>query len=442
MRVVCFDGLPGPTHGHAGLSAGNLAATRHAGEPGNPRAAALQSLAKMRLLSSLGAAQAILPPHPRPDLFTLRRLGYSGSDAEVIRDACGADDGALLRTVSSASAMWTANAATVAPSCDTADGRVHLTVANLSSMFHRSIEARTTFAILRRIFSDPRFVVHEPLPGSDLFSDEGAANHIRLQTSRGAVHLFAWGRAVLDAAVGPSVHPARQTREASSALARLHGITGDRALFPQQDPLGIDAGAFHTDVLALGLGRFLMLHERAFLDVERVIEALREKLGGELVVSLARESEIPLADAVSLYPFNSELVELDGGRLALVAPSEAEQPGPVRRFLDRVVAEPTPVDQLHFVDVGSSMKNGGGPACLRLAVPLTEAERVSLSGRVLFDAALDRELVRWVEKHYRDQLTLDDLRDPALHQEGLTALDELTQILELGSIYEFQSGAT
>lgn len=439
LGVCCFDGLPGPTHSYAGLSPGNLAATEHAGRVGNPKAAALEGLAKMRLVRDLGVPQAVLPPQPRPDVRALRRLGFSGTDAEVIARAANTDDARLLRLVSSASAMWTANAATVAPSADCADGRVHLTVANLSSLFHRSLEAPTTLRVLRSIFADERsFVVHEPLPSGDLFADEGAANHLRLETSRGAAHLFAWGRSALREAPLPRRHPARQTLEASQALARLHCLSDAQTLFPQQDPRGIDAGAFHTDVLAVGLNGFLMLHERAFVDPEAVIDTLRERLGAELVVALARESDVPIADAVSTYLFNSELCALAGGRLALVAPKEAESSAPARRFLDRLVAEPTPVDRVVFVDVNASMKNGGGPACLRLGVPLTEEERGAIRPRVFLDEALERGLFEWVEKHYRDRLALSDLADPSLHAEGLTALDELTSLLGLGSVYEFQ----
>lgn len=439
LSVCCFDGLPGPTHSHAGLSAGNLAALAAKGQVGNPRAAALQGLEKMRFVRGLGVPQAVLPPQPRPDVGALRRLGFAGSDAEVIARAASTDDGQLLRLTSSASAMWTANAATVAPSSDTADGRVHLTVANLSSMFHRSLEARTTFRVLSAIFADQRrFAVHPPLPAGELFADEGAANHIRLATSRRALHLFAWGRSAFRSATAPARHPARQTLEASQALARLHGLPDELVLFPQQAPAGIDAGAFHTDVLAVGLGRFLMLHEQAFVDVEGVIDTLRARLGGELVVALARERDVPLADAVASYLFNCELCELEGGRLALVAPREAEAMPSARQFLDRLVAEPTPVDQVHFTDVNASMKNGGGPACLRLGVPLGADERAAIRARVFVDDALDAALVAWVEKHYRDRLALEDLADPALYREGMTALDELTRLLGLGSVYEFQ----
>lgn len=99
MRPVYLDGLPGPTHAHSGLSSGNLAATRHAGEVGNPKAAALEGIAKMRRVRSLGGAQGVLPPHPRPDVDALRRLGFGGKDADVLARAAKVDGGKLLSAV-------------------------------------------------------------------------------------------------------------------------------------------------------------------------------------------------------------------------------------------------------------------------------------------------------------------------------------------------------
>lgn len=427
MRPTYFDGLPGPTHGHAGLSSGNLAATRHAGEVGNPKAAALEGLAKMRQVRALGGSQAVLPPQPRPDIGALRRLGFSGSDAEVI----AASEPQLLSAASSASAMWTANAATVAPSSDTKDGRVHLVPANLSSMFHRSLEAPVTTRVLRKVFADEsRFVVHAPLPSGEQFADEGAANHIRLASEAGAFHVFGWGRHGFEAnPAGPKLHPARQTREASVALSRLLGVA-KFGLF-QQDPRGIDGGAFHTDVLACGTGALLLCHELAFVDVDARIAELEAALGKTLVTCVAREAELCLAEAVRTYVFNSQLVEHAGG-IALLAPKEADS-GPARAFLDRV-----PVNELHFVEVNASMKNGGGPACLRLSVIMSDDERNALGARVLVDDDLDEKLVAWVERHYRDRLAQDDLRDPSLWSEVKRAFDELSQLLELGSIWDFQ----
>jgi len=243
MPEMQFDGLVGPTHNYAGLSPGNVASAAHAGRVSDPRAAAREGLAKMRFVRGLGAAQAVLPPQDRPSLGTLRRLGFHGSDEEVLA-AAAAGDGWALRACSSASAMWAANTATIAPSTDTADGRVHLTPANLQRMFHRSIEAPTTTRVLRVIFGDAsRFAVHQPLPGGGQLSDEGAANHTRLVVEgRPAVHLFAWGRSSFAPGREPARFPARQTREASEALARLHALDAAQCLFPQQAPSGIDAG--------------------------------------------------------------------------------------------------------------------------------------------------------------------------------------------------------
>lgn len=442
VRIENFDGIVGPTHGYGGLSEGNLASIRHRGAEANPRAAALQGLAKMRRVAELGGGQCVLPPHARPDTDWLRRLGFSGTDRDVLAKA-HATAPELLRRAASASAMWTANAATVTPSTETADGRVHLTVANLGSMPHRALEAETTTRVLSKIFGDQNhFVVHEPLPTTPLFFDEGAANHTRLHTSRGTVHLFAWGRPGISSSVGPEAlparHPARQGEEASRAVARLHGLREPHALFWQQSPFGIDGGAFHTDVLAVGEGRFFMLHEAAFAREAELLRELSERLGPELAVCVASEHELSLDDAVRSYPFNSELVERADGSLVLLAPSEAWELPSARRFLERVAAEDNPVESVEVVDVGASMNNGGGPACLRLRVPLTSDEGAKLGARVRYDAALHHALETWIKRHYRDRLTLADLADSALLDEVHTALDELTTLLGLGSIYAFQ----
>ena len=128
--------------------------------------------------------------------------------------------------------MWAANAATVSPAADTADGRVHLTPANLVSQFHRSIEPPGTAAVLARIFADAT--------GSQSISrcrrtaslaDEGAANHLRLCPRHGepGIEVFVSGRDADRTAA--TRHPARQSPAASEAVARLHGLAADRTLF-------------------------------------------------------------------------------------------------------------------------------------------------------------------------------------------------------------------
>jgi succinylarginine dihydrolase len=392
----------------------------------------------MRFVRELGVPQAVLPPHDRPSMSTLRKLGFRGTDAEVLQ-AASADGGFLLRLSSSASSMWTANAATVAPSSDTADGRVHLVPANLQEMFHRSIEATTTTRILRAIFADESsFVVHEPLPGGGQFADEGAANETRLSTSRGAIHLFAWGRQAWGNGDRPERFPARQTREASLALARIHRLPSARCRFPQQHPRGIDAGAFHTDVLAAGSGRFLMLHELAFADNAGLIRDLQRELGEELFVLEASARELPVENAVQAYPFNSQVLAVGDDRMVIVAPLDAQEDPPSRAFLEKVQEAGGPVVAVRYLDVRQSMHNGGGPACLRLRVPLEDEEMAKLGAPVLFTPELEGKLVAWVDARYRDRLHPGDLADPDLLRETQTALDELSALLGLGAVYDFQ----
>ena len=76
---------------------------------------------------------------------------------------------------------------------------------------------------------------------------------------------------------------------------------------------------------------------------------------------------------------------------------------------------------------------------MRLRVVLTAEQLAAVHQGVLLTEALYLELVDWVQRHYRDALVPDDLRDPSLLEESRLALDELTVLLDLGSLYEFQS---
>lgn len=437
MREYQFDGLVGPTHHHAGLSPGNLASEAHAGEPSNPRAAALEGLRKMRHVRQLGVAQAVLPPQPRPSIALLKRLGFCGSDVQVLEHALR-DAPQLLHAASSASSMWAANSATVAPSTDTHDGKLHFVPANLVSLLHRSLEAESTERALRAIFADRhRFSIHAPLPASEALADEGAANHTRLCSEQRVVHLFGWGR---QAGQVPNARrfTARQAEQASRSVARVCQLRERDVLFWQQDPAGIDAGAFHSDVLAVGNGHLLLLHERAFVDTHRLVSDLATRLGAEFQAIVASEQELPLEDAVAAYPFNSQLLSLEGGGMRLVAPLESRENSNARRFLERAAAKAGCVTGIDYLDLNGSMRNGGGPACLRLRVPLSHQETQGLSASVSFDERLERALEAIIERRYRDRLELADMADPALLVESRTALDEITQAMKLGSVFDFQ----
>lgn len=437
-----FDGIVGPTHNYAGLSSGNVASQSNRNAASNPREAALQGLAKMKRLADQGFLQGVLPPHERPHLPTLRQLGFAGADADVLRQV-SQQQPSLLAAVSSASAMWTANAATVSPSADTRDHRVHFTPANLNDKFHRSIEHHATGRVLKSIFSDETyFAHHHSLPPVSAFGDEGAANHTRLCSHYGepGLELFVYGRSGFDESVPkPSRYNARQTLEASQAIARMHGLREGRAVFAQQNPEAIDAGVFHNDVIAVGNGNTLFYHEQAFLDESRLLDDLNAAMpNSDLRTVRVPASEVPMGDAVSSYLFNSQLLSGPDGGMTLLVPGECQETASVKAYLDRLMASDGPITHVEVADLRQSMRNGGGPACLRLRVVLTGDEIAAMHDGVLMTDSLYKRLVTWVEDHYRDEITPEDLADPRLLEESRDALDELTGILGLGSIYEFQ----
>lgn len=437
-REINFDGLIGPTHNYAGLSPGNLASQAHRNAASSPRQAALQGLDKMAMLHGLGVAQAILPPHPRPHLAFLRSLGFAGSDERVIEAAWKADQ-CLLGCAWSASAMWAANAATITPSADAGDGRLHITPANLISQPHRSLEAAYTHRLLRFIFADEaRFALHPPLPLADAFADEGAANHTRLwaEPSGPGLHLFNYGRRALDpAAPRPARHPARQTLEASQAIARNHQIADANALFIQQNPAAIDAGVFHNDVIATGHRDLLLCHENAFVNQPAALAAIRAAFasitGAELRIVEIAAARVPLADAVGSYLFNSQIISLADGSLALIHPTECSRFDSTRRWLDEQLASGGPIRHLHEVDLRQSMQNGGGPACLRLRAQMTADQMAALPPSILYSPQLHAKLAAFIEERYRPTLEPDDLRDPAFAIETMETFIDLARLLGL-----------
>ncbi len=224
-------------------------------------------------------------------------------------------------------------------------------------------------------------------------------------------------------------------------MARQHGLTDAQTVFAQQHPDAIDAGVFHNDVIAVGNGPVLLYHEMAFLDEEGTLDELRTKMASPLIPVRVPLEAVSMEDAVASYLFNSQLLSNPDGTMTLVVPGECQEREAVWRTIqDYLLAGNNPISEVVVKDVKQSMRNGGGPACLRLRVVLTEAERAALSGRVLLTNALYTDLTAWVERHYRVRLAPDDLADPQLAEESLVALDELTQLLQIGSVYPFQLG--
>jgi succinylarginine dihydrolase len=395
LLEINFDGIIGPSHNYAGLSPGNIASANNAGEASSPRAAALQGIEKMRANLRLGLTQGFFMPLDRPNANWLAGLATDMASAEPhIRAAAF-----------SASAMWAANAATVSPAPDSADGRCHLSAANLLTMAHRSHEWMGTLAQLKLAFaSEQHFAVHGPVPPP--YGDEGAANHMRLCPAHGeaGIGIFVYGKSG-----GP--FPARQHIEASKAVARAHRLDPAKTLFIQQAERAIAAGAFHNDVVAVANEHVLFTHEAAFEDPEAAYAAIRAAMpSAEIIV--VPEARVSLADAVQSYLFNAQLVTLPEGQgMALILPLEAQENTAVWGWLTEMVAGNGPIRKLVPVDVRQSMANGGGPACLRLRVV---ADPATVDPRFMADEAKLDAMAAVIAAHWPESIAPGELGNSAL----------------------------
>jgi succinylarginine dihydrolase len=425
-----FDGLVGPTHNYAGLATGNLAAARNAGAISNPRTAALQGLEKMRFVRDLGIPQAFFPPRFRPLIPELKRIGFVGNTQKIIEDAA-AKMPAILASVYSSSFMWAANAATVTPSWNSADGKLHLTPANLVSHYHRAIEAQSTFELLNYIFHNKnKFFVHNFLFQCEQLGDEGAANHMLLscKKSKESLNIFVYGESY------QSSYSARQKRMASMAVAHLHRLNSSNCVFLQQLPQAINSGVFHNDVIAMSAGRLLIAHANAYSPNDHAVLQELSNQNPWLIYRKVSNNELKLEDAVATYLFNSQLLEVADGDFVLLAPVECEAQECTRLLIARWIDEGL-IKNVEYINVRESMRNGGGPACLRLRVPMTVDEGEAIHSGVIVTDAMYGQLRAWITKHYRDRLSFDDLRDPGLINELEDAYADLERIIAMPGLY-------
>lgn len=413
LQEINFDGLVGPSHNYAGLSLGNIASASHKGDTSYPKAAALQGVAKMRgNLERLGV-QGFLLPLPRPNHALARRLAYDGTEAPALRAAPW-----------SASSMWTANAATVSPAPDTRDGKCHLTPANLVTMLHRAQEWPDTKRMLEVVFADrDHFAVHDIVPPT--FGDEGAANHMRFCEGHGSagVEVFVYGRP-------GGRFPARQHEQASRLVARRHGLDPEKCVFIEQNPVAIDAGAFHNDVVSVANERVLFTHAEAFADQQGAYDAILAAFPDLEVVEVPSEA-VSLEEAIRTYLFNAQLVTMPDGTMALIVPEECRESASVWAYCERMMAGNGPIKHVIPVDVRQSMANGGGPACLRLRVV---CDPTTVDPRFLLDEAKADLLEKTIAEHYPEQIDPDDLWTEALEKQVVAARGALLAALEIGEL--------
>ena len=412
VQEINFDGIVGPSHNYAGLSLGNIASASHKGDMSYPRAAALQGLEKMQANRARGLAQGFLLPLPRPNGALL--------DALAVDETA---DPALTRAAWSASSMWTANAATVSPGSDTRDGKCHLTPANLVTMLHRGQEWRDTQAQLKLAFGNAdHFTIHDAVPAS--FGDEGAANHMRFCNGHDGpgVEAFVYGRP-------GGTFPARQHEQASRAVARMHGLDPARAVFIEQSPAAIEAGAFHNDVVSVANQRVLFTHALAFADQQGAYDAIRAAFP-ELQVVEVPENAVSLSEAIKTYLFNSQLVTLPDGGMELISPLEAKTDA-VLRWADTAIGGNQPIRKINFVDVRQSMANGGGPACLRLRV-VTDPTHVD--PRFMLDDAQAQRIGNVISAHWPESIEPAQIGEPDLEKRVISARHALLDALDLSEL--------
>ena len=450
MKEISFDGIIGPTHLYSGLAIGDLNSQSNAHKIANPKAAALEGLNKMALIKQLTGYQGLFIPPYRPHWPLLHNMGFKGSRSKILKQSYKKAP-QLLASAFSASSMWVANMATVSPSSDTLDNKVHFTPANLCYHLHRSIETSFNSELLKLWFNDEKYFSHHPpCPFTLMTSDEGAANHSRIQiqdeksNDLPAINLFVYGRYGNETTINSyNKYLPRQTRLSQEIICRNHMLDDKQCLFIMQNHKAVDAGVFHNDVAAVGHQNTFIYHEKAFKDDKNYFDShpLLEKYNQSFTPIKITNEQLSLEEALSCYLFNSQIITLKNNQagMAIIMPQEVNNIPAAKKLIKNIIDNPVnPITEYHFVNVTESLKNGGGPACLRLRIPLTNNEQQAVHPSAWLNDNNEPAIRQWIEKHYRDKLTLEDCQDPAFCVEIETALDELCQILNLGSVYEFQ----
>ncbi len=342
----------------------------------------------MKALADRGFAQAVLPPHERPDVARaararLRRRRRRRCIARAARDAPQ-----LLAACSSAAAMWVANAATVSPSADTADGRVHFTPANLRLAFPpraRSADdhARAARDLRRRGAASP-CTIRCPRRRSSATKARRTTRGSPPTPARRGIELFVYGRAALRRGGARRRSAFRRGRRAKLAKrSRAATVSIRRArMFAQQNPDGDRrrrvpqrrdrrrqrrACSSVTSARIVDAGRACSRRSRERVGPAFTPIVVRDD-GGE---PRARGRDLSLQQPAARRAPTAACCSSRRRNAAEDAAVAAYLDAPRRRRAARFAKSLT-------FDLQQSMRNGGGPACLRLRVALTAAERAAI----------------------------------------------------------------
>jgi succinylarginine dihydrolase len=428
---IQIDGLIGPTHHFGGLGVGNVASQQNQWQVSHPRSAALEGLAKMERVASLGVPQFFLPPLARPDWKLLEQHGYCGDRGDILK-RCGDENPRLLSAAYSSSFMWTANAATTASGVETQDGRSHAVIANLSASLHRSIEAHERWRQFQAWTEGVAGIeIHGPLDSDPVLRDEGAANHMRLCSVTGngpGLHLFVHEPVSrFEQLVAPKFC-SRQGKQASERVADLLRVPEKRRFFLEQTQSAIDAGVFHNDVIATSHRHLLLCHEDAFVDqhpcIMRIKEAFAGSTGEALHVIEVSRSELPLDEAVRTYLFNSQIVTGSDGCMHLICPRQCAESEATKSLIDAWIADASnPIQDVAYIPLSESMANGGGPACLRLRWTLPESVLEGPMSVWRWTPERGERIRSWIASNYPDRVQFEDFRRLEFAERGLAAVE-------------------
>ncbi len=410
-KQIFVDGIIGPTYHYGGMAVGNVLSQAHKHQESYPKKAALEGLEKMNQVRQLGCLQYVLPPLCKDVDRLLSLWGYEQGDMTSRLKALGYAHPYYLSALFSGASAWVANSCHITPSCDALDGICHITPANLVSCFHRHLDVDGYRDFLHQLFlNDELFQIYDPLPV--VYTDEGMANTIRLSGGNElGLYLHVYGKTLSQRFT--RTFPARQTKEAFDRICYTHKRQDSMDI--QQSPFAIDAGVFHNDVIAFGSHNLLVLHEHAFdnqVDVlNSITDRYQSKYGEPLHVYEVSNEVLSLDEAVHTYFFNSQLILVEKNTFHLLIPSRAMSHSGVKKSLKRLSKLKGLSITVHEVSCEESIKNGGGPACLRFFSVLNKAEHKAINSKFLLTDEMYEQWFQFIQTHYPDTLSFDDLKD-------------------------------
>jgi len=210
----------------------------------------------------------------------------------------------------------------------------------------------------------------------------------------------------------------------------LHGLLPERTVFVEQNPVAIDAGAFHNDVLAVANEGVVFAHELAFADRQGAYDAIRQAFPALQVLEVP-DSAVSLAEAIKTYLFNAQLLSTGEDGMTLIVPEECRKSASVWSWCEQMVAGNGPIRHVIPVNLRQSMANGGGPACLRLRVV---ADPRTVDPRFLLDEATAELLESIIAANWPEQIDPADLGSEALARSVTMARKALLMALDLGEL--------